>query len=85
MSRITSIRTEPGYQIKVAFGDGLTGTLDLSGELWGPIFEPLRDPEFFARAELDEFGVISWPNGADLAPEFVYGAISGQSAELSRG
>jgi hypothetical protein len=36
------------------------------------MFEPLRDPEFFSRVGLDEFGVICWPNGADLAPDALY-------------
>jgi len=30
----------------------------------------LSDPAYFARVELDrELGTISWPNGADVAPE----------------
>ena len=34
--------------------------------------EPLRDPEFFARVSVNpETGTIEWPNGADLAPEFL--------------
>ena len=83
MKRIKRLRTEPGYRIEVDFEDGLSGTINLSSELYGPIFEPLRDPEFFAQARIDEFGVVCWPNGADLAPEFVYEEVRRQSAELS--
>jgi hypothetical protein len=37
------------------------------------VFEPLRDPVYFARVELDaELGTISWPNGADIAPETLH-------------
>jgi len=31
------------------------------------MFEPLKDPAFFARARVDEFGAVYWPNDADLA------------------
>jgi hypothetical protein len=36
------------------------------------MFEPLRDPAYFGQAFVDEFGVVSWPNGADLAPGALY-------------
>ena len=36
------------------------------------MMEPLRDPARFAEVGIDEFGVICWPNGADLAPDAIY-------------
>jgi len=36
------------------------------------MFEPLRDPALFVQVRIDEFGAISWPNGADLAPDALY-------------
>ena len=83
MKRVTQVKPWSGYRIEVAFEDGLVGTVDLSSELYGPMFEPLRDPELFNQVRIDEFGVICWPNGADLAPEFVYGEIRRQSTQLS--
>jgi hypothetical protein len=42
-------------------------------ELWGEVFEPLKDPEYFAKAFVDEeLGTVCWPNGADLSPEWLY-------------
>lgn len=39
----------------------------------GEVFEPLKDPAFFRRVRLNpETGTVEWPNGADLAPEFLY-------------
>jgi hypothetical protein len=39
-------------------------------------FEPLRDPSYFRRFTLSpDLGTISWPNGADFAPEFLYGKL----------
>jgi hypothetical protein len=40
----------------------------------GTLFEPLRDPEYFGRAAV-ELGAVTWPNGADLAPDAMYDAI----------
>ena len=61
------------YVLEVAFNDGTRRQVDLESELWGPVFEPLRDPAMFAQAAVDpEGGSVFWPTGADLAPEFLY-------------
>jgi hypothetical protein len=60
------------YVIWVKFEDGTEGDVDLSAELWGEVFEPLKDVDFFRRFEVAEYGTIAWPNGADIAPEFLY-------------
>jgi hypothetical protein len=57
----------------LAFNDGTRKTVNVSSLLTGPVFEPLRDPVYFARAELDRVcGTVVWPNGADLAPEALH-------------
>ena len=64
------------YVVRVKFEDGSEGEIDLSDELYGPVFEPLRDVTYFRQVRLDpELGTIVWPNGADLAPEFLYEKI----------
>jgi hypothetical protein len=61
------------YTVWLRFEDGATGEVDLSAELHGPIFEPLRDLEYFRSFTVSpDLGTISWPNGADFAPEFLY-------------
>ncbi len=64
-----------GHRVWLRFDDGVTGELDLSSELAGQVFEPLRDPSFFARFEVDD--TLTWPNGADFAPEFLHGLVRG--------
>lgn len=37
------------------------------------MFEPLADPSVFAQVSVNpELRTITWPNGADFAPEFLY-------------
>jgi hypothetical protein len=62
------------HSLEVEFDDGVVKRVNLKPLLTGPIFEPLLDPEYFARVVVDPVcGTVVWPNGADLAPEAVYG------------
>jgi hypothetical protein len=70
---VTEARYLDGYRIEVSFNDGRKGTVDLSGALGGPVFQPLKDIAVFAQLKLDkELDTVSWPNGADMAPEYLY-------------
>jgi hypothetical protein len=72
--RLTRATYAGDYRIAVAFEDGTAREIDLEEELWGEMFEPLRDVEVFRAFRLDEeLSTIVWANGADLAPEFLYG------------
>jgi hypothetical protein len=68
--RITELRVIGPYTLKLAFNDGAQSVVDVAPLLHGPVFEPLRDPQFFSKVELDPIsGTAVWPNGADFAPE----------------
>lgn len=61
------------FVIHMRFSDGVEGDVDLKNELYGPVFEPLKDPDLFKQFFVHaEFRTLAWPNGADLAPEFLY-------------
>ena len=67
------------FRIHLKFGDGSAGTVDFSRWLHGPVFEPLKDPDFFQRFFV-EGGTVVWPNGADIAPETLYQQVQAQGA-----
>jgi Protein of unknown function (DUF2442) len=72
MPRLVEARYVRDYVIWLRWNDGSQGEVDLRDELEGPIFEPLRDPSFFKSFTLSsEMHTLVWPNGADLAPEFL--------------
>lgn len=71
-TRIVEAQYVADFTIWLRFDDGAEGEVDLSRELSGPIFQPLRNVQFFRRFELHpELRTLVWPNGADLAPEFL--------------
>jgi hypothetical protein len=61
------------HSLRLTFDDGMTKQVNVLPLLDGPIFEPLRDPTYFARMTLDPIrGTVVWPNGADFAPEALH-------------
>ena len=65
------------YIVWLRFEDGIEGEVDLKAELWGEIFEPIKDQDEFKAFRLNtELNTFAWPNGADFAPEFLYQSVS---------
>jgi len=61
------------FVVRVRFRDGVEGEVDLAPELEGEVFLPLRDPAAFREVRVHpELHTLTWPNGADFAPEFLY-------------
>lgn len=67
---VTEAKYRGDYRVWVCFNDGAAGEIDLSSELYGEIFEPLKDKAFFSSFRI-EGHTLSWNNGADFAPEFL--------------
>ena len=75
-SRITHARHAAGHTVWLRFSDGVQGEVDLSNELHGEIFEPLKDVAYFEQPRVHaELRTAVWPNGADFAPEFLRSAL----------
>ena len=73
MPKLQEAKYQGDYRIWLRFADGTEGEVDLEKELWGEIFEPLKDKVRFSKFHLNEdLETIVWPNGADFSPEFLY-------------
>jgi hypothetical protein len=83
MDRVVEVVPLPNYRLRVVFDDGTTGTISLEEQLFGPMFEPLKEVAFFEQVSIDKFGAICWPNGADLAPDAIYDDLRSARDEQS--
>lgn len=61
-----------GYSIRLYFSNGQIRLADLESSLCGPIFQPLKDIDYFKQFSIP-YNTIQWENGADFAPEYLYG------------
>ena len=81
MNDVVKLIYKKDYVFHVEFDDGVAGDIDFHEYInKGPIFKPLKTKEFFMkeffiRAAI-EGGTITWPNGADIAPETLYEKIA---------
>lgn len=76
MIEVINARYLENFKIWVEFNDGTKGIADLNDDLWGRVFEPLKNIDLFKKFRISEIlNTIEWENGADLAPEFLYEKI----------
>lgn len=85
MRHVIRVQAEPDYVLQLVFDNGVTGKLCIKDRLFGPVFEPLKDPDYFRKVFVDEFGAVCWPNQADLAPDALYLDLTGQQRGLETG
>ncbi len=65
------------YRVQLRFNDGAEGVVDLSDCLEGEVFEPLKNLAQFKSFRVDpDIETIVWPNGADMAPEYLYNKMA---------
>ena len=70
---VTKVRYLDDYRLELHFNDESVKEVDLVGELYGEVFEPLREEAYFKQVAVNvETNTIEWPNGADLAPEYLH-------------
>jgi len=85
MVSVVGVEVLAHYRLRVAFSDGLVREVELDYlRDRGPIFEPLRDPDFFAAVVVDpEAKTVVWPNGADLDPLVLHGDFQPASRQIA--
>jgi hypothetical protein len=66
------------YQVWIKFDDGKSGKINLIDEIWGEVFEPLKDINYFRNFKIEN-DTLSWKNEVDLAPDFLYELLNQQT------
>ncbi len=77
---IVEVRPLDGYRLFLRFEDGAEGEVDLAKMIrFEGVFAPLMDRGKFLQVRVnEELGTICWPNGADLDPDVLYSAVTGE-------
>jgi hypothetical protein len=74
MIEISKAKQVGDYQIELVFNNKIKGVVDLKNTIFTDtrdIFKELKDLNKFKKFKI-EFDTLSWENGLDLAPEFLY-------------
>lgn len=74
LPKVVELSVMPQRRLNVRFSDGVSGVVEIDEESLFGVFAPLNDPDYFALAYVDH-GAVSWPNGADLAPDAMHAAL----------
>lgn len=82
---VTGVECLADYQLRLRFEDGVEGVIDVSGLVaFTGVFAPLKDKAYFAQARVDsDIGTVCWPNGADLDPDALYAAVTGEAIDIA--
>jgi len=75
MIKVTHVEAKKNDILSLVFNDGIKGEVSIEDRLFGEMFKPLSDPNYFAQVKVDEYGVICWPNEADLDTETLHSKV----------
>ena len=79
---VAEARYIENHIVHLKFKDGLEGEMDFSDELDGQIFEPLKSIKYFKTFNIVG-NTVSWDNGADFAPEYLYQIVKNRTATMA--
>ena len=68
---VTKVEYTNEYKLLLTFNNDVTKLVDLKDTLYGKVFEPLKDIEYFKQFKLSDW-TVEWYNGADFAPEYLF-------------
>ena len=74
MLGVKKVELVDGYTVSIEFNDGQNGKINFKNELekdHRAIIQELLDLEIFKTVKI-EYDTLSWDNGVDFAPEYLY-------------
>ena len=73
MHNVRDVEYLHDYKLRLKFEDGTWRDVDLLNELYGTVFEPLKDIAYFKTVSVNhDLRTIVWLNEADLSPDYLY-------------
>lgn len=72
LPKVVEVQPLPGHLLNLKFEEGEVRVFDMSPYIRpGTVFASLQNFEVFSSARV-ELGTVTWPNGADFAPETLF-------------
>ena len=71
---VVAVAVTAALTLRVEFADRVQGDVRFSPSHLTGVFEPLKDPGFFAQVSVQS-GAVTWPGELDLAPDAMYDAV----------
>ena len=68
---VTDVKASKNYVLHLSFANGKKGVFNFLSELQKPIYQRLKDLDFFLTAHVED-GTVVWNDELDIAPEYLY-------------
>ena len=81
MFRLTHVEPLPGYRLRVQYGDGVAGVVDLSHLVGKGVFRLWNDREAFGRVSIGTGGEVRWSDEVDLCADALYLEVTGKQPD----
>lgn len=71
MKNIVQAQAKDNSLLHILFDDGAAFDVDIKPFIGSGVSQALNDRQFFNSVKVED-GFITWPNGYDFCPEFLY-------------
>jgi hypothetical protein len=78
---LTHVEPLPGYRLRVQYGNGVAGIIDLSHLVGKGVFQLWNDPESFRRVSIGTGGEVHWSDEVDLCADALYLEVTGKQPD----
>ena len=68
---VIDVKASKNYELHLSFANGKKGVFNFLSELQKPIYQRLKDLDFFLTAHVED-GTVVWNDELDIAPEYLY-------------
>ena len=68
---VTDVKASKNYELHLSCANGKKGAFNFLSELQKPIYQRLKDLDFFLTAHVED-GTVVWNEELDIAPEYLY-------------